>query len=159
MLIDPWNVASAILSTLRNSLTSSALIAAAFALAGMYILPADDPIPPRALRKRFDVLGSILLLAALGLFNFTWNQAPLVGWHVAYVWASLIVSVALFVAFYFWERRMGVHALIPVEVLTRVNLLVYTSLWLGWVSFGTFLFYTVLLSVLEWSTAEETSQS
>jgi len=40
---------------------------------------------------------------------------------------------------------MGVHALIPVEVLTRVNLLVYTSLWLGWVSFGTFLFYTVLL--------------
>jgi len=123
----------------------SALTAAAFATAGTYILPADDPIPPRACRKRFDALGAVLLLAALGLFNFTWNQAPLVGWHVAYVWASLLVSVVLFVAFYVWERRMGVHALIPVEVLTRVNLLVYTSLWLGWVSFGTFLFYTVLL--------------
>jgi hypothetical protein len=111
----------------------------------MLVLPPDDPIPPKSVRKNFDYLGAVLLICSLGLFNFTWNQAPLVGWKVSYVWASLIVSVFLFTAFFLWERKMGRAALIPPQVLSRTNLLVYTCLWLGWISMGTFLFYTVML--------------
>ncbi|KAK1926475.1 MFS transporter [Papiliotrema laurentii] len=123
---------------------TTTLVAAAFACAGMLVLPPDDPIPPKSVRKNFDYLGAVLLICSLGLFNFTWNQAPLVGWKVSYVWASLIVSVFLFTAFFLWEKKMGRAALIPPQVLSRTNLLVYTCLWLGWISMGTFLFYTVM---------------
>jgi hypothetical protein len=40
---------------------------------------------------------------------------------------------------------MGRMALIPPQVLSKTSLLVYLSLWLGWISFGIFLFYNVLL--------------
>jgi len=125
-------------------LTVRAIFAAVSGLSGYLILPQHDPLPSPSSRS-FDYLGCLLLVAALGLFSFTWNQAPLVGWHINYVWASLMVSVFLFVAFFLWERRMGKEALIPVEVLVKRNLMVYLSLLLGWVSFGTFQFYTVLL--------------
>ena len=111
----------------------------------------------------FDYIGSLLLVVALGLFNFTWNQAPLVGWGASYVWSMLIVSLVVFAAFFFWERRMGRRALIPPAVLSKTSLLVYLSLWLGWMSFGTFLLYTTLLyvshrsvvSVFFWLTVDE----
>lgn len=39
-------------------------------------------------------------------------------------------------------------ALIPIEVLKKESLLVYLCLWFGWMSFGTYLFYLTILSVL-----------
>lgn len=109
---------------------------------GLFTLPADPP--SRSLRS-FDLTGLVLLASALGLFNFAWNQAPLTGWAESYVWALLLVSIFIGAAFYFWERRVGDTALIPVEVLQRTSLLVYLSLWLGWMSLGVFLFYTTAL--------------
>lgn len=109
------------------------------------MLPVD---PPARSLKSFDFIGLLLLAMFLGLFNFAWNQAPITGWSQSYVWAMLIVAVAFGVAFYFWAKYMGKKALIPIEVLQRTSLLVYLSLWLGWMSFGVFLFYTVNLQVL-----------
>jgi len=130
---------------MRSTATdSSAIFAALCAISGYVVLPTDDPLPPPS-ERQFDYIGSVLLIAALGLFNFTWNQAPLVGWKTGYILATLIISVLLFVAFFLWEKRMGRAALIPRQVLVKRNLMVYLSLLLGWVSFGTFLFYTVLL--------------
>lgn len=98
---------------------------------GYAILPSDR----QSLTYRpFDYLGTLLLTLALGLFNFSWNQAPLVGWEEPYVYALLVVSVACGAAFYFWEKRVGKGALVPVEILKRRNLLVYLSLWVGWMS-------------------------
>jgi hypothetical protein len=110
-------------------------------VAGLYVLPPDGP---RHTTEKFDVVGSILLAAGLGIFNFCWNEAPLTGWSANYVWPLLIVSIAIFVAFYLWERRMGTDALIPTTVLQRNNIMVYLSLWLGWMSLGVFLFYTIM---------------
>ena len=99
----------------------------------------------------------VLLSTALGLFNFAWNQSAVVGWPVGYVWGTLLAAGAAFVAFYFWERKAGRAALVPTEVrielapalieqvLQKTSLLVYLSLWLGWMSFGVFLYYTTLL--------------
>lgn len=90
-------------------------------------------------------MGFVLLSITLGLFNFSWNQAPVTGWSESYVWALLIISVIFGIAFHYWEKRVGVKALVPVEMLQRTSLLVYLSLWLGWMSFGVFLFYTTML--------------
>ena len=125
-----------------------AIFAAAVACIGVFVLPPDDNLAPASARRSYDYVGTLLLVAALGLFNFTWNQGPLVGWSAPYVWSLLLVSILAFVALYFWERRVGNNALIPVEVLSRTSLLVYLCLWLGWMSFGVFLFYTTLLCVL-----------
>jgi hypothetical protein len=93
----------------------------------------------------FDFVGFILLAFFLGLFNFAWNQAPITGWSESYVWAMLIVAAGFAAAFFLWAKYMGDKALIPIAVLQRSSLLVYLSLWLGWMSFGVFLFYTVNL--------------
>ena len=92
-----------------------------------------------------DYVGALLLILTLGFFNFSWNQGPVVGWPVTYVWALLIVAAVFGVAFYFWEKRMGERALIPTQVLGKNNLLVYLCLWLGWMSFGLYALYLVLL--------------
>ena len=126
----------------------SCILAAAIAAIGVFVLPPDDVLASASARKSFDYVGAGLLVLALGLFNFTWNQAPLVGWSAPYVFSIFIASIITFAVLYFWEKRMGSNALIPTEVLSKTSLLVYLCLWLGWMSFGVFLFYTMLLCVL-----------
>ena len=121
------------------------MVTAAIGVVGIVALPFDGTVPTTAGAKQFDYIGTILLALALGLFNFTWNQAALAGWSVSYEWALLIASVGAFLAFYVWERHLGPRALVPTAVLQRTSLLVYLSLWMGWMSFGVFLFYTTLL--------------
>lgn len=101
----------------------------------------------RSLRQiPFDYLGALLLVLSLGLFNFAWNQGPVVGWPTPYVYVLLIASFGFGVAFWFWEKRVGSEkALVPPAVLTKNNLLVYLCLWLGWMSFGIYALYLVLL--------------
>ncbi|ORX34486.1 major facilitator superfamily domain-containing protein [Kockovaella imperatae] len=122
----------------------TAILAAVILVLGIFVLPPDANLAPASARRSFDYVGTLLLIVALGLFNFTWNQGPVVAWSAPYVWSLLLVSMLAFVALYFWEKRLGTHALIPTEVLSRTSLLVYLCLWLGWMSFGVFLFYTTL---------------
>ncbi|KAK8846854.1 hypothetical protein IAR55_005942 [Kwoniella newhampshirensis] len=112
-----------------------------FLLIGLYVLPPDTPHPD-PLSRRFDYIGAILLALSLGFFNFSWNQAALAGWSDPVVYVILIASLLCFPAFFFWERRVGKAALIPVEVLTKQSLLVYLTLWLGWMSLGVLILYT-----------------
>lgn len=119
-----------------------AILSAVIGVVGLYIIPSS----PRAFRNQsLDYVGALLLILTLGFFNFAWNQGPVVGWPVPYVYALLIVSVLFGIVFYFWERRMGDRALIPTEVLGKNSLLVYLCLWLGWMSFGLYALYLVLL--------------
>jgi len=125
-----------------TSTDSRAILSAAVGAVGVYIIPSS----PRSFTdKSLDYPGAILLVLALGFFNFAWNQGPVVGWPVPYVYALLILSVVFAAAFYFWEKRMGDKALIPTEVLSRNSLLVYLCLFLGWMSFGLYALYLVLL--------------
>jgi hypothetical protein len=123
-------------------LTISSILTSVLLGLGIVMLPAD---PPARSLKSFDFVGFILLAFFLGLFNFAWNQAPITGWSESYVWAMLIVAAGFAAAFFLWAKYMGDKALIPIAVLQRSSLLVYLSLWLGWMSFGVFLFYTVNL--------------
>lgn len=124
--------------------TARAVLATIILLCGLLLIPPDRT-RKYGEQRSFDYIGTLLLALAVGLFNFAWNQGPLVGWDKPYVYVLLIVSVGFGAVFYFYERPLGAKALVPTEVLTRQSLLVYLSLWLGWMSFGIFLYYTPLL--------------
>ncbi|OWB58848.1 hypothetical protein B5S28_g4934 [[Candida] boidinii] len=89
--------------------------------------------------KSFDILGSITGVSALVLFNFSWNQGPVVGWDNPYVYVLLIVSILMFVAFYFIEQKVE-NPLIP-SGLSKDTWITLVIIAAGWSSFGIWLFY------------------
>ncbi|GAA5863051.1 hypothetical protein JCM5353_001778, partial [Sporobolomyces roseus] len=108
-------------------------------LIGVLVIPQDDA--DRSIH--LDWVGVVLGLSGMILFNFAWNQAPLVLWSTAYIPALLAVGLVLIAAFYFWEKRMGDKALLPTVIFTKDVVGTCIALWFGWMSFGIFLFYTV----------------
>ncbi|ODN85645.1 MFS transporter [Cryptococcus wingfieldii CBS 7118] len=125
-----------------------AILMAALLVGGWFVLPPDEPHPDPS-QRHFDYLGAVLLATSLGLLNFCWNQAPLADrkWQEPYIYTLLVVSLVGFAVFFWWERRIGKKALVPVEMLKKESLLVYLCLWLGWMSLGTFLLYSSFLQV------------
>ena len=107
--------------------------------------------------QRVDVFGSILGVAALVLFNFAWNQGPVVGWPTPYTYSIMIVGILVFIAFVFVEKRVS-HPLIPFGVLRIDSLFTLTCISAGWGSFGIYVFYSLnLLEVLRSQTPLLTS--
>ncbi|GAA6016075.1 hypothetical protein JCM11491_000660 [Sporobolomyces phaffii] len=90
-----------------------------------------------------DWIGVVLGLSGMILFNFAWNQAPLVLWSTAYIPTLLAVGLIFIVLFFLWQRRMGDRALLPTVIFTKDVVGTCVALWFGWMSFGIFLFYTV----------------
>jgi hypothetical protein len=115
-----------------------AIACAVFAILGLVVLPSGGG----DLSKRFDWVGASLGTVGMTLVCFAWNQAPLVGWEEPYVYALLVVGLVFLGAFVLWEGRMGEAGLVPLSIFTKEVLLVLLALWWGWMSFGTFLFYT-----------------
>lgn len=111
----------------------TAIVTGVFAVLGWIILP--DEAANMAL-PAIDWLGFGLGGSALLLLCFSFGQGANVGWHTPYVYALLIVSIVLFVAFILWEKHLGDRALVPMSVWTRQSILVLLALWFGWMSFG-----------------------
>ncbi|KAL3477379.1 major facilitator superfamily domain-containing protein [Aspergillus californicus] len=66
---------------------------------------------------KIDYVGSYLGVAGLVLFNFVWNQAPIVGWTEPYEYALLIVSLLHFVLFALWSSKTS-HPILPLDIWT-----------------------------------------
>ncbi|CDO75874.1 hypothetical protein BN946_scf184672.g7 [Trametes cinnabarina] len=66
-----------------------------------------------------DIVGSVLGVSTLFLFQFVGNQAPLVGWSTPYGYVLLIVSIALGVALVFWEARVAKEPILLLGIWTR----------------------------------------
>lgn len=81
--------------------------------------------------QRADVFGSILGVAALVLFNFAWNQGPVVGWPTPYTYSIMIVGILVLIAFVFVEKRVS-HPLIPFGVLRIDSLFTLACISAGW---------------------------
>jgi EmrB/QacA subfamily drug resistance transporter len=64
---------------------------------------------------RFDVLGTVLSIGAVGLLVFTVIEGPHWGWTSTTTLAGFAVSAALLVAFVLWELRTS-HPLLDVRV-------------------------------------------
>lgn len=104
------------------------------------VVPRDETSAGGWTWSQLDVTGTIVGVTALVLFNFAWNQGPVVGWSAPYVPVCLGLGVALFVAFAFVEGRAA-HPLIPLKQLNREIALVMATVACGWGSFGIWLYY------------------
>ncbi|KAL0929995.1 Drug resistance protein YOR378W-like 3 [Colletotrichum truncatum] len=133
------------------------------ALLGIFVIPATPPSPSSpeheksSVWQRVDILGSVTGVAALVLFNFAWNQGPVVGWPTPYTYITMIIGVAIFVVFILIEKRVR-HPLIPFGVLEIDSLFTLACISAGWSSFGIFVYYMCnLLMVLRDQTPLYTS--
>lgn len=91
-------------------------------------------------KQVFDYWGAITGVTGLILFNFAWNQGPVVGWHVPYVYILLIVGIAFILLFLYVERRVA-HPLIPPAILRGDTGAILGCIACGWSSFGIWVFY------------------
>nr|POE88448.1 drug resistance protein [Quercus suber] len=94
-----------------------------------------------ALFTEFDALGCVTGVSGLVLFNFSWNQAAVVGWQEAYTYATLIVGIILLVAFAFIELQIAKHPLVPLRDMAGEAALALAVVATGWASFGIWVFY------------------
>lgn len=114
------------------------------AVAGIFAIP---PMPVSAwpqdgssIFARIDGLGCLTGVSALVLINFAFNQGPAAGWSTPYVYAMLILGLAVLGVFALVEARAA-HPLLPRAALTRDTAFVLGCMAAGWASFGIWIFY------------------
>lgn len=90
---------------------------------------------------KFDLIGSVLGVVGLILFNFAWNHGPVAGWNKPYIIVLLIISILLLVFFFYYELMMVTHPLLPRSIFNRRIGLVLLCMSLGWGLFGIWQYY------------------
>jgi len=106
------------------------------------ILPPDEQDPAMAaLKSTFGLAGTITGVAGLILFNFAWNQAGVVGWHVPYAYILLIVGVLFFATFVYIEIHIARHPLVLINMLSKEAVFALSIVACGWASFGILVYY------------------
>lgn len=86
--------------------------------------------------SHLDLYAAGIGITAMILFNFAWNQAPIVGWNSPYVLVCLILALILFPTFLYFELRISKYPLIPWSVFNRDNGFVLSCVAMGWATFG-----------------------
>ena len=101
--------------------------------------PKSDDVARKSLRQKLvalDLLGAVTGITALVLFNFAWNQAPIVSWSKAYVYVCLILGLLFAALFFYVELRLAPEPLIPFHALSADVGFVLGCIACGWASFG-----------------------
>ncbi|KAK3070499.1 hypothetical protein LTS18_015091, partial [Coniosporium uncinatum] len=116
------------------------------AIVGYFVIPNPPPkpvahLPLRQKLTNLDLPGAIIGITALVLFNFAWNQAPVVGWQEPYVYVTLILGLALIPLFFWIELRLAPSPLIPFDALSSDVAFVLACTACGWATFGIWFFY------------------
>ncbi|KAJ1301686.1 hypothetical protein OPQ81_008922 [Rhizoctonia solani] len=75
------------------------------ATACIFLIPAS-PRRKDAKASQLDALGVTILIAAIVLFVYALTTGSVSGWRSGGVLAPFFISIALFVAFFFWETRI-----------------------------------------------------
>ncbi|KIW90372.1 uncharacterized protein Z519_09017 [Cladophialophora bantiana CBS 173.52] len=128
---------------------SFAISLAILAIVSFFVIP--DP-PQRtefvnySLRNKIELLdlpGAAVGVTALVLFNFAWNQAPIVGWQKAYVYVTMLIGILLVPLFFYIELRVSKTPLVPFDALTVDVGFVLSCIICGWASFGIWVVYLV----------------
>ncbi|KAI3392307.1 hypothetical protein diail_5890, partial [Diaporthe ilicicola] len=93
----------------------------------------------------FRQVGAVSGVSALVLFNFAWNQAPIVGWNSAQVIVTLVAGIVMFFAFLWIEYRYAMNPLLPLDAFNADVGFVLSALACGWAMFGVWSLYIVLI--------------
>ncbi len=101
--------------------------------------PPQEQRLKRSLEEKvqlLDIPGAVVGVLALVLFNFAWNQAPIVGWQKAYVYVCMFLGLLLVPLFFYVEFRVSKAPLVPFEALSADVGFVIACIACGWSSFG-----------------------
>ncbi|OLN84409.1 Drug resistance protein YOR378W-like 4 [Colletotrichum chlorophyti] len=121
---------------------------AILAIAGYFIIP-EPPAklgPPRgfkAMMVELDIPGALTGIVALVLFNFAWNQAPIVGWKTAEALVPLVLGLVLFGVFAAIEFKYAANPLLPFDAVNADVGFVLAAVVCGWATFGVWTLYLV----------------
>ncbi|BCU69097.1 MFS transporter [Stygiolobus caldivivus] len=99
------------------------------------------------LKAKIDYIGVALLGSALGTLIFGFTEAPTYGWTSATTLGSLLVSLVIFVAF-FYEEKISPSPLMPLGLMKRRNVLVANIAAIV-AGFALFMAYQTLTYLLE----------
>ncbi|KAK1965178.1 major facilitator superfamily transporter [Colletotrichum sublineola] len=121
---------------------------AILAVAGCFIIPEPPtklPAPKgfKALVVELDIPGAVTGVAALVLFNFAWNMAPIAGWGTPVVLVPLVLGLVLFGVFAVIEFKYAPMPLLPFEVVNADVGFVLAAVVCGWATFGIWSLYLV----------------
>lgn len=110
-------------------------------------MPEFDPqLNEDGSEQGLDLVGSVLAIASMVLFNFAWNQAPIAGWDSGYIIAMLVVGFVLFPVFAIWEIRYAKDPLLPPVVMESPRLVgILLIIFVGWGAFGINIYHTATL--------------
>ncbi|KLU84548.1 hypothetical protein MAPG_03589 [Magnaporthiopsis poae ATCC 64411] len=96
-----------------------------------------------SLWSQLDVGGMVLGVSGLVLFNFAFNQAPIVSWGTPYTYFILVIGVILIGAFIFVETVVP-HPLVPVNAMRAQTVYVLACTGTGWGCFSVWVFYAIM---------------
>ncbi|PQE29397.1 efflux pump antibiotic resistance protein [Rutstroemia sp. NJR-2017a WRK4] len=100
---------------------------------------ADTPVDPHG---SVDWIGAYLGVGALILFNFVWNQAPLVGWNSPYEIALLVLSIIHFAGFVYWETKVAKDPILPFNIWKAPSFgLLMVAIFFSFMSLGIYFWY------------------
>lgn len=112
---------------------------------------------------KIDIPGAFFGITGLMFINFSWNQAPIVGWSNPYTYILLIIGFLSLGVFAFVERKAK-FPLLPTSIFTGDLGWTLSCIVAGWASFGIGLYYyyqimeiikgdSPLLAIAKWSPA------
>jgi MFS family permease len=101
---------------------------------------------------QLDAYGIAFGVCGLVLFNFAFNQAPIVSWSTPYTYFILIIAVMLLAAFVYTEL-VAPHPLVPIAAMRSQTNFVLGCTAAGWGCFSIWVYYSFsIIQVLRgWS--------
>lgn len=119
------------------------------------VLPSTEQTKKKegeSLLLQLDVAGILFGVSGLVLFNFAFNQAPIVSWSTPYTYFILIIGVMLLAAFVYTEL-VTAHPLVPIAAMRSTTNFVLGCTAAGWGCFSIWVYYSFsFLEVLRgWS--------
>ncbi|KAF4611339.1 hypothetical protein G7Y89_g15674 [Cudoniella acicularis] len=123
----------------------NAIVCVLLAVLGMVLIPKTPPPhldDSETTLNRIDALGGVLGVSGLVLFNFAWNQAPVVGWQNPYTYILLIVGILLLGLFGYVELHVSKFPLVPIRDMSPEAGFILACVALGWAGFGIWVYYT-----------------
>ncbi|KAI0453511.1 major facilitator superfamily transporter [Xylaria acuta] len=97
----------------------------------------------RKLNEELDLPGAVTGVISLVLFNFAWNQAPIVGWATAETIVPLVLGLAIFGVFAWIEIKFAAKPLLPFDAVNADVGFVLGTVACGWATFGIWILYFI----------------
>jgi len=102
--------------------------------------PKTKRVGRESLWMQLDGYGTAFGVCGLVLFNFAFNQAPIVSWSTPYTYFILIIAVMLLAAFVYTEL-VAPHPLVPIAAMRAQTNFVLGCTAAGWACFSIWVYY------------------